>query len=56
MASSSSLVAGLDIGTSSIKVVIGSRTDDGGVSIVGAGSAPSRGLRKGVVVNIESTV
>ncbi len=56
MASSSSLVTGLDIGTSSIKVVIGARTEDGGVDIIGVGSAPSRGLRKGVVVNIESTV
>ena len=56
MPSSSSLVTGLDIGTSSIKVVIGSKNAEGSVDIVGIGTAPSRGLRKGVVVNIESTV
>ena len=51
-----SLIAGLDIGTSSIKVVIGERKGDGRVDIIGVGESPSRGLRKGVVVNIESTV
>jgi len=51
-----SLIAGLDIGTSSIKVVVGERKEDGRVDIVGVGSSPSRGLRKGVVVNIEGTV
>lgn len=56
MPTSSSIVAGLDIGTSSIKVVIGERKPDGGVDIIGVGSSPSRGLRKGVVVNIEGTV
>jgi cell division protein FtsA len=47
---------GLDIGTSSIKVVIGEKKSDGSVDIIGVGSSPSRGLRKGVVVNIEGTV
>lgn len=56
MATPSSIIAGLDIGTSSIKVVIGERKSDGLVDIIGVGSAPSRGLRKGVVVNIEGTV
>lgn len=56
MPNQQSLIAGLDIGTSSIKVVIGERKSDGRVDIIGVGSSPSRGLRKGVVVNIESTV
>jgi len=49
------LVAGLDIGTTKICVVIGEVFDDH-VEVIGVGAAPSSGMRKGVVVNIESTV
>ena len=56
MPTPSSLIAGLDIGTSTIKVVVGERKSDGRVDIIGVGACPSRGLRKGVVVNIEGTV
>jgi cell division protein FtsA len=49
------LVVGLDIGTTKICAVVGSASRDG-VEIVGTGTYPSVGLRKGVVVNIESTV
>lgn len=56
MATPSSLIAGLDIGTSTIKVVVGERKADGRVDVIGVGTSPSRGLRKGVVVNIEGTV
>ncbi|MFO0417325.1 MAG: cell division protein FtsA [Pseudomonadota bacterium] len=56
MPTPNSIIAGLDIGTSSIKVVIGEKKSDGSVDIIGVGSSPSRGLRKGVVVNIEGTV
>jgi cell division protein FtsA len=56
MPTPSSIIAGLDIGTSSIKVVVGERKSDGSLDIIGVGSSPSRGLRKGVVVNIEGTV
>jgi cell division protein FtsA len=56
MAIPSSLIAGLDIGTSSIKVVVGERKADGRIDVIGVGTSPSRGLRKGVVVNIEGTV
>jgi cell division protein FtsA len=49
------IVAGLDIGTSKIAAVIGEMTDQG-VEVIGLGTHPSQGLRKGVVVNIESTV
>ncbi len=50
------LVAGLDIGTTKICVVIGEVFDDGSVNIIGVGTAASSGMKKGVVVNIESTV
>jgi cell division protein FtsA len=56
MPTPSSIIAGLDIGTSSIKVVVGERKPSGAVDVIGVGSSPSRGLRKGVVVNIEGTV
>ncbi len=56
MPTNSSLIAGLDIGTSAIKVAVGERKADGRVDIVGVGTAPSRGLRKGMVINIEGTV
>lgn len=50
------ILVGLDIGTSKVVAVIGKSNLDGSLEVVGLGSAPSRGLKKGVVVNIESTV
>ena len=50
------LIVGLDIGTSKVVAIVGEITDEGGVEVIGIGSHPSRGLKKGVVVNIESTV
>ncbi|MDR3073336.1 MAG: cell division protein FtsA [Deltaproteobacteria bacterium] len=52
----SELVVGLDIGTTKICVVVGEITPEGGVDIVGIGTSPSTGLRRGVVVQIEQTV
>ncbi|HEY6000326.1 MAG TPA: cell division protein FtsA [bacterium] len=49
------LVVGLDIGTTKILAVVGEITDKG-LDIVAVGSSPSHGMRKGVVVNIDSTV
>ncbi len=51
-----SMIVGLDIGTSKVVAIVGEINSDGGIEIVGIGSHPSRGLKKGVVVNIESTV
>ncbi len=51
-----SLVVGLDIGTSKVACIVGELGDDGDMEIVGIGVSPSKGLRKGVVVNLESTV
>ena len=50
------LIVGLDIGTSKVVAIVGEITAEGGVDIIGIGTQPSRGLKKGVVVNIESTV
>jgi len=47
---------GLDIGTSKVVAIVGKQTNDGQIEIVGIGSHPSRGLKRGVVVNIEVTV
>ncbi|TDJ43010.1 MAG: cell division protein FtsA, partial [Gammaproteobacteria bacterium] len=50
------LIVALDIGTSKIVAIVGEVQDDGELEVIGFGSHPSRGLKKGVVVNIESTV
>ena len=50
------LIIGLDIGTSKVVALVGEILPDNGINIVGIGSHPSRGLKRGVVVNIESTV
>ena len=50
------LTVGLDIGTSKVVAIVGKQTSDGQVEIVGIGSHQSRGLKRGVVVNIEVTV
>ena len=49
------LIVGLDIGTTKICAIVGNLTPNG-LDIVGIGTSPSKGLRKGVVINIESTV
>ncbi|HEY3176366.1 MAG TPA: cell division protein FtsA [Candidatus Polarisedimenticolia bacterium] len=49
-------VVGLDIGTTKICCIIAEKKDDGGLDIVGIGCSTSRGLRKGVVVNVDQTV
>src|ERR1700710_487189 len=50
------LIVGLDIGTSKVVALVGEIGLDGSIEVLGLGSQPSRGLKKGVVVNIESTV
>src|SRR5579871_4237621 len=50
------LLVGLDIGTSKVVALVGEVGLDGSIEVLGIGSQPSRGLKKGVVVNIESTV
>ncbi len=50
------MIVGLDIGTSKVVAIVGEISPSGEIEIIGLGSHPSRGLKKGVVVNIESTV
>jgi cell division protein FtsA len=50
------MIVGLDIGTSKVVAIVGEVREDGTLEVIGLGSHPSRGLKKGVVVNIESTV
>jgi len=50
------MIVGLDIGTSKVVSIVGEIGVDGDIEIVGIGSHPSKGMKKGVVVNIESTV
>jgi len=52
---SGELIVGLDIGTTKICAIVGELTENG-IDIIGIGTHPSKGLRKGVVVNIEATV
>ena len=52
---SGELVVGLDIGTTKICAIVGEMSEEG-IDIIGIGTHPSKGLRKGVVVNIEATV
>jgi cell division protein FtsA len=49
------IIVGLDIGTTKITTVVGEMLEDE-INVIGVGSHPSTGLRKGIVVNIESTV
>jgi len=50
------VIAGLDLGTTKVCAIVGELKDDGKVDIIGIGITPSHGLKKGVVVNIDSTV
>ncbi len=50
------LIVGLDIGTSKVVAIVGEVQEDGELEVIGFGTHPSRGLKRGVVVNIESTV
>ena len=52
----SKMIVGLDIGTSKVVAIVGAITPEGELEVVGIGSHRSSGLKKGVVVNIESTV
>src|SRR6187397_2875209 len=55
MASQGEIVVGLDIGTTKVCAVVGEIAEDG-ITILGVGSVPCRGLRKGIVSNIDWTV
>lgn len=50
------LIVALDIGTSKIAAIVGETTENGAIDVIGYGLHPSTGLKRGVVVNIETTV
>jgi len=50
------IIVGLDVGTTKICVIVGEVSEDHRIDIIGVGTHPSHGLKKGMVVNIESTV
>ncbi|MEE9321880.1 MAG: cell division protein FtsA [Granulosicoccus sp.] len=50
------MIVGLDIGTSKIVAIVAEIDEEGGVELIALGSHPSKGLKKGVVINIDSTV
>ncbi len=50
------IIVGLDIGTSKVAAIVAEHTGNDEIEIIGIGRAPSKGLKKGVVVNLESTV
>lgn len=50
------LIVGLDIGTTKVVALVGEVSAEGQVEVIGVGTAPSRGLKKGIVVNIDATV
>ena len=54
--SEKNLIVGLDIGTSKIMAIVGDVGADGEINVLGIGSSTSRGLKRGVVVNIDSTI
>lgn len=56
MANKADIIVGLDIGTTKIACIVAQRAAGGKIDIIGIGTHPSRGLRKGVVINIDATV
>ncbi|RMF19283.1 MAG: cell division protein FtsA [Gammaproteobacteria bacterium] len=55
-AAEGNMIVGLDIGTSKVVAIVGKKNAEGDIEVIGIGTHPSRGLKRGVVVNIESTV
>lgn len=55
MAKREEIIVGLDIGTTKIAAIVGELTDEG-IDVIGVGTAPSRGLRRGVITHIDNTV
>ncbi|MBI5774321.1 MAG: cell division protein FtsA [Verrucomicrobia bacterium] len=53
MFDSPSIIAGLEIGTSKVCAVVGEENESGALTIIGLGQAPSRGVRKGEIVDFE---
>lgn len=50
------IIAGMDIGTSNIRIIVGEIASDGSINIIGVGTSPSEGIKKGVIIDLEQTV
>lgn len=50
------IAAGMDLGTSNVRVIVGETIGDGTVNIIGVGTSPSEGIKKGVIIDLERTV
>ena len=50
------LVCGMDIGTSHVRAIVGEINIDGSINVIGVGTSPSEGLKKGVIVDLDKTV
>ena len=50
------IIAGMDIGTSHVRVIVGEMLADGTINIIGVGTSPSEGIKKGVIIDLERTV
>ena len=50
------IIVGLDVGTTKVSVLVGEHKDDGHIEIIGLGSHPSKGMKSGVITEIEATV
>ncbi len=51
-----SIAVGMDIGTTHVRVIIGELNTDSTMNIIGVGTSPSRGMKKGVIVDLDETV
>ena len=50
------VIAGIDIGTTHIRVLVGEIMTDGNINIIGVGTSPSEGIKKGIIIDLERTV
>jgi len=50
------ILVGMDIGTSNIRVIVGEVATDGAINIIGVGTSPSEGIKKGIIIDLEQTV
>lgn len=50
------LICGMDIGTTHVRVIVGEINVDGSLSVIGVGTSPSEGMKKGVIVDLDKTV
>jgi len=50
------IITGIDVGTSNVRVIVGEVVADGSINIIGVGTSPSEGIKKGIIIDLERTV